>query len=65
MTEAAFLSHDGPVATLTLNRPERFNAVDADAARVLTRLVGELEALADLRVVVIRGAGPAFCAGGD
>ena len=55
----------GPVRTLTLNRPERFNALD-DA--LLDRLPEELErAAADdtVRAVVLTGAGRAFCAGGD
>jgi enoyl-CoA hydratase/carnithine racemase len=53
------------VATLTLNRPRQFNAID-DA--MLDRLGAELEAIrADerVRVVVIRGAGPAFSGGHD
>jgi enoyl-CoA hydratase/carnithine racemase len=56
---------DGPVATFTLNRPERLNAVTP-------RMVDELEsglaaALADdsVRVIRLRGAGRAFCAGYD
>ncbi|QCI66979.1 enoyl-CoA hydratase/isomerase family protein [Phreatobacter stygius] len=66
MTDAsAYLTYDGPIATLTLNRPESFNAVGAEAAATLAGLARELDTRADLRVVVIRGAGPAFCAGGD
>lgn len=66
MTDApAFLTYSGPIATIMLNRPERFNAMDAAAAVTLARLARELEAREDVRVVVIRGAGPAFCAGGD
>ena len=55
----------GPVAVLTLNRPKARNALD-DAMRETLR--GELEALAaddDVRVIVLTGAGSAFCAGGD
>jgi 2-(1,2-epoxy-1,2-dihydrophenyl)acetyl-CoA isomerase len=55
----------GPVAVLTLNRPKARNALD-DAMRDLLR--GELESLAaddDVRVIVLTGAGRAFCAGGD
>ncbi|HYA72739.1 MAG TPA: enoyl-CoA hydratase-related protein [Roseiarcus sp.] len=61
----AYLTHDGPIATITLNRPERFNAMDEAAAVALAATARALGARDDLRVVVIRGAGPAFCAGGD
>jgi len=55
----------GPVAVLTLNRPKARNALD-DGMRETLR--GELEALSadeDVRVIVLTGAGSAFCAGGD
>ncbi|WP_158814312.1 enoyl-CoA hydratase/isomerase family protein [Methylocapsa sp. S129] len=65
MTEAAYLAYDGPIATIILNRPERFNALDEAAAVTLAALGRELAARGDIRVVVIRGAGSAFCAGGD
>jgi enoyl-CoA hydratase/carnithine racemase len=65
MTDAAYLAYDGPIATITLNRPERFNAIDEAAAIALAALGRELATRDDVRVVVIRGAGPAFCAGGD
>jgi enoyl-CoA hydratase len=56
---------DGPVATFTLNRPERLNAV---TPRMVEQLDAALdEALADdaVRVIRLRGAGRAFCAGYD
>jgi enoyl-CoA hydratase/carnithine racemase len=62
---AAYLTYDGPIATITLNRPERFNAFDEAAVVVLAALARELAARDGIRVVVIRGAGPAFGAGGD
>lgn len=62
---SAFLSYDGPIATIMLNRPERFNAIDQAAAATLAALARELAVRQDVRVVVIRGAGSAFCAGGD
>lgn len=55
----------GPVAVLTLNRPKARNALD-DAMRETLR--AELESLAaeqEVRVIVLTGAGSAFCAGGD
>lgn len=65
MTDTAYLTYEGPIATLTLNRPERFNAIDAATAITLATLGRELAARDETRVVVIRGAGSAFCAGGD
>ncbi len=53
------------VATLTLNRPSQFNALSVE---LLTELQGALDAIAQdaaVRVVVIAGAGKAFCAGHD
>lgn len=61
----AYLTYDGPIATITLNRPERFNAMDEAAAVALAAAARELAARDNVRVVVIQGAGPAFCAGGD
>ena len=54
------------VATVTLNRPERRNAIDYEGWQLLGRIAGELEADPDVRVVVITGAGDAaFSAGAD
>ena len=53
------------LTTLTLNRPGQFNSLSKD---MLTALQGELDAIAaseSVRVVVIAGAGKAFCAGHD
>ncbi len=61
----ALLAIDGAVATLTLNRPNAFNAIDIAIARRLEQLAAEVEANPDIRVVVIEGAGRAFCGGGD
>jgi enoyl-CoA hydratase/carnithine racemase len=53
------------VATITLNRPERLNALTFEVYRELTDLFASLANEADVRVVVISGAGRAFCSGGD
>lgn len=53
------------VATLTLNRPEKHNAMSAQMLAELTRAAAQLAADAAVRVVVLTGAGPSFCAGGD
>src|SRR5437763_1111552 len=63
--DPALLGIDGPIATITLNRPAAFNSIDLSIARKLEELSAQLEASDEIRVVVIEGAGRAFCAGGD
>ena len=53
------------VAWVTLNRPERLNALTFEVYRELTDAFAALQSDADVRVVVIGGAGRAFCSGGD
>jgi enoyl-CoA hydratase len=50
---------------LTLNRPEVFNALNAEMAADLARLIEEATAREDVRVVVLTGTGPAFSTGAD
>ena len=56
--------HDG-IATLTMNRPEARNALSGEMQAALTEAVPRLAADAKVRVIVLTGAGGAFCAGGD
>jgi enoyl-CoA hydratase/carnithine racemase len=53
------------VATITLDRPERLNALTFEVYRELTDLFAALANEPSVRVVVITGAGKAFCSGGD
>lgn len=53
------------VATLTLNRADKHNALSAQMIAELTAAAGRLGADAAVRVVVLIGAGKSFCAGGD
>ena len=55
----------GDVATLVLNRPEVLNCANEQWVRDLNTLVDDLSANERLRVVVVRGAGRAFCSGID
>src|SRR5260370_6949175 len=64
-TDPALLRIDGPIATITLNRPAVFNAIDLSIAKKLEQLSAEVEASDDIQVLVIEGQGRAFCAGGD
>jgi enoyl-CoA hydratase/carnithine racemase len=61
----ALLSIEGPIATITLNRPAAFNSIDLSIAKKLEQLSADIEAADDIRVLVIQGEGRAFCAGGD
>jgi len=56
--------HNG-IATITLNRPERLNAITFEVYRELTDAFAALRDEKEVRVVVITGAGRAFCSGGD
>src|SRR5438105_10929168 len=53
------------IATITLNRPERLNAITFEVYHELTDFLAELGDEKDVRVVIITGAGRAFCSGGD
>jgi len=56
---------EGGVATLILNRPERMNALNKDLVLALNEALTRVEADQEINVVVLAGAGRAFCAGGD
>ena len=62
---AVLEKRDGSIATLILNRPERMNALNKDLAVGLNEALARLDADQGINVVVIAGAGRAFCAGGD
>jgi len=64
-SDLALLAIDGPIATITLNRPTSFNAIDLSIAKRLEEIAAEVEASDEIKVLVIEGAGRAFCAGGD
>src|SRR5437016_1307870 len=53
------------IGTITLNRPERLNAITFEVYHELTDFMAKLREEKDVRVVVITGAGRAFCSGGD
>jgi enoyl-CoA hydratase/carnithine racemase len=59
------LECEGPLARITLNRPEVLNAMNLAWVERLAATVGRVAAAPDVRVVVVRGAGRAFCAGLD
>lgn len=55
----------GAVISLTLNRPDKLNAIDSPMLDALEQILGEIEADPDCRAVVLSGAGRAFSAGAD
>jgi len=59
------LTRDDAIATITLNRPEKLNAFAGTMREDLVAALRTVERDANCRVVVITGAGRAFCAGGD
>src|ERR1700724_4357021 len=66
MTFETLLYHTaGPVATITLNRPERLNTIVPPMPDEIESAIGLAERDQDIKVIVLRGAGRAFCAGYD
>jgi enoyl-CoA hydratase/carnithine racemase len=66
MSETALLIENrGPVAWLTMNRPEAMNAINLDMIALYEKYLPEIAANDSVRVLVIAGAGRAFCAGMD
>ena len=63
--DLALLDIQGPIATITLNNPKRLNAFDAPTVQALRDVLRIVARRDDLRVVILTGAGRAFCAGGD
>lgn len=59
------LEAGGPIATITLNRPAQLNALDIAMAEAFEAAVNQLAKQPDLRVIVLKGAGRGFMAGGD
>ena len=58
------LAFDGPIATLTLNRPDKRNAISYELIDELLRALGEVEQRL-AQIVILTGAGKAFCSGMD
>ena len=62
---SVLVEHRGPEVTLVLNRPEARNALDRSMRDALVETLQGLASDQTYREIVLRGAGPAFCAGGD
>ena len=65
MSDAVRYEARGRKAYLTLNRPDRLNAIDEELARELPRAVERANDDPDVHVIIVQGAGRAFCSGYD
>ncbi|HEX6489236.1 MAG TPA: enoyl-CoA hydratase [Candidatus Dormibacteraeota bacterium] len=65
MEETVLYAQDGPIATLTLNRPDRLNAWTPEMGSLYFDLLDRAAEDPDVRVIVVTGTGRAFCAGAD
>ena len=65
MSDAILFTIDEGMARLTLNRPARLNAFNAELAYAWREATAEAVARDDVRAILLDAAGPAFCAGGD
>jgi len=63
--ETIQLDRKGPIGILTLNRPDKLNAINPQMKLDVAAALDQVESDDDLRVLVLRGAGRAFCAGFD
>lgn len=59
------VDRDGPVATVRIDRPDRYNAFDVETVSQIRQAVESVSEDDDVRGVVLTGEGSAFCAGGD
>src|SRR3546814_20489776 len=65
MSDSILLAREGDIATVTLNRPDKLNAVDLAMWRRLGEVAHALSADDAVRCVVVTGAGKGFGAGAD
>jgi enoyl-CoA hydratase/carnithine racemase len=65
MNSTVIYQTKGGICNLTLNRPDVFNALNRQLVLDLTTALKQAESETDVRVVILTGAGKAWCAGGD
>ena len=65
MSSVLLISTDGPVTTVTLNRPDKRNALNVELLTQLGAAITAAQADASQRILVLRGAGTVFCSGLD
>lgn len=65
LSNAVIYSHEGNIATISLNRPKKFNSLDNELRQGLLASVQQASIDEAIRAVILTGCGKAFCAGGD
>src|SRR5204863_8583252 len=65
MTQRVAIEVAEHVALVTLNRPEKHNALDGAMFEGIVEAAGQVSQLPEVRAVVLHGAGPSFCSGLD
>jgi 2-(1,2-epoxy-1,2-dihydrophenyl)acetyl-CoA isomerase len=65
VSDSLLVERDGGVVTLTLNRPDSLNSLDAELREALRDTLADLDSDPECRAVVLTGAGRAFCVGQD
>lgn len=65
MEKAVLSRREGAIRWVTLNRPDRLNAMNGALVRDLTRTLEAINSEPDVRVIILHGAGRAFCSGDD
>ena len=65
MNDTVLLEKDGRIGRITLNRPDVLNAIDGDMPQAIADRVAEANADDEIHVIILSGAGRAFCAGYD
>lgn len=66
MSDVVLVSVDGPIARITINRPEKLNALNSQVVNAMSKALAQLEDNPDVRVAILAGSGEkAFAAGAD
>lgn len=65
MADNFIVEHDGPITTITFNRPEKRNCLDEAVILDFERLLHAVRDDRECRVLIVTGKGTAFCAGAD
>jgi enoyl-CoA hydratase len=66
MSDVVLVAVEGPIARITINRPEKLNALNSEVVASLSRAFAQLESNRDVRVAILAGSGEkAFAAGAD
>ncbi|MDP6343577.1 MAG: enoyl-CoA hydratase [Alphaproteobacteria bacterium] len=65
MSDTVLYETDGPVATVTLNRPDRLNAMNKELIATMIETLDRAASDEAIRVLILTGSGRGFCAGGD